>query len=278
MRFMKPIVVFFSALFLLTSFSCSSKEEDKEEKPDLSHLSWSNRAQDVEKVARELLNINTSSNAQWVSLFDRKSLDGWTVKCRAEDREKMFWSVVDGAIEANSLGDKEAEYVWLLTQHEYKDFVLKLKFQAFAEHGGNSGVQFRSRYDDDEGWLDGPQVDLAPETPWRTGMVYDETRENRRWIAPDVPIGSWVDTTMANPAHPFKFADEWNDLEITAVGDKVLVVLNGVTINASDMAGIFDDEFHTKYSVGMSGHIALQIHKRNEVKVKFKEIFVKEIK
>ncbi len=59
-----------------------------------------------------------------------------------------------------------------------------MKFQVYRDCPGNSGVQFRSRYDETEngGWLDGPQVDIHAPLPmaWRTGLIYDETREKRR--------------------------------------------------------------------------------------------------
>ena len=43
-------------------------------------------------------------------------------------------------------------YVWLQTIKEYGDFELRLKFQASRSNKGNSGVQVRSRYyENDEG-------------------------------------------------------------------------------------------------------------------------------
>lgn len=267
------IIRFIFALIVVLLFSCSQKETSGV-KPDLSHLSWANRLPAIEVVADQLGKMQ--AEGEWESLFNGRDLSGWTVKHNPKDTVTTFWTVKDGAIVANSLGRGDADYVWLVSEKEYTDFILRLKFRAYQEQPGNSGVQIRSRYDDAESWLDGPQIDLAPGTPWRTGMIYDETRETRRWIAPDVPKGSWVDTTMANPAHPFQF-DQWNELEITAVGTKVLVVLNGVIVNGGDLMGILDDEAHQSHNVGMSGYVALQIHRKNEVLVRFKDVFVKKI-
>jgi hypothetical protein len=49
-----------------------------------------------------------------------------------------------------------------MTDAEYDDFELRLKFQVCRGCPGNSGLQFRSRYDESEkgGRLDGPQVDI----------------------------------------------------------------------------------------------------------------------
>ena len=118
--------------------------------------------------------ISSLEAGEWVSLFNGTDLIGWTIKAVPEDQDKTFWSVVDGTIQANSLDRPEHDYVWLLTDKEYDDFILSLKFQAFKDSPGNSGVQIRSRYDDEAGWLDGPQVDINPPGYWRCGMIWDE--------------------------------------------------------------------------------------------------------
>ncbi len=92
--------------------------------------------------------FNFKKNDNWIALFNGKNLHGWTVKCKPEDQSTNYFSVKNNYIEVNSLGDKEHDYVWLMTDKEYKDFSLKLKFAAFKDSPGNSGVQFRSRYDD----------------------------------------------------------------------------------------------------------------------------------
>ena len=63
----------------------------------------------------------------WTALFNGRTLQGWTVKSKAEDRNKNYWTVKDGYIEVNSLGDKNHDYVWLMTDKEYSDFSIKLK-------------------------------------------------------------------------------------------------------------------------------------------------------
>ena len=93
----------------------------------------------------------------WESLFNGKDLTGWVVKCKLADAGKQFWRVEDGTILADSMADKRHDYIWLLTEQEYGDFVLRLHFQAYRDNPGNSGVQIRSRYDDQAGWLDGPR-------------------------------------------------------------------------------------------------------------------------
>jgi len=218
---------------------------------------------------------------EWVSLFNGKNLKNWEIKCVPADAGQAWFRVVDETIEAFSLNDGKHDYIWLYSEKEYANFKLKLKFQAFRGSPGNSGVQVRSRYDDEAGWLDGPQIDINPPGPWRTGMVWDETRNNKRWLWPEIPQGEWVDESMANPDLTFYYVTDdpaWNDMEITAVGTTISAILNGVNIMQWDGAGVLDDENHQLYNVGMNGHIALQIHTKDKIHIRFKDIYIQELK
>jgi hypothetical protein len=200
------------------------------------------------------------------------------VKCKPADKEKTLWKVDDGTILADSMDSKGHDYVWLATEREYANFVLRLKFQAYRDSPGNSGVQLRSRYDEKAGYLDGPQVDIHPPGPWRTGMIWDETRGSQRWLYPQVPKGKWVDPSMANPKLKFLYGpDGWNDLEITADGPRLRAVLNGVTVMDYDGSGVLDDAVHRKRGVGERGVIALQIHRGDRLRIRFKDLQVREL-
>jgi hypothetical protein len=214
------------------------------------------------------------------SLFNGKNLDGWEVKANPTDLKKNFWSVQNGAILVNSMEDKNHDYVWLMTNKEYKNFELLLKFAAYESSDGNSGIQIRSRYDEKEFWLDGPQIDIHPPLPWRTGFMWDETRGMQRWIFPDIPKEEWVNKEMRKIEIPMFFSDEkenWNNLRIVAQGNKIQAWLNGVLITDFDGEKILNTEFHKKYKVGNTGHICLQLHTGDQLFMRYKEIFIKEI-
>lgn len=220
---------------------------------------------------------------KWERVFNGKNLDGWTVKCKSKDREKEFWKVEDETIVANSLEDTDHDYVWLMTVKEYGDFEIKLKVQGFRQSPGNSGVQIRSRYDDEAGWLDGPQIDIHPPGPWRTGFIWDETRGNQRWIYPPGPRRpSDAKPSMAPPNHKWLYAreadgvDAWNDLHIICRGAHIKAILNGVVVTDYQGAGVLDDEIHQKRKVGMRGHIALQLHNGDRLKIRFKDLSIRE--
>jgi len=220
-----------------------------------------------------------AASDQWRTLFNGQDLTGWTIKCKPADQGKSFWQVDDGCIVADSMGRTDHDYIWLMTDKEYSDFILRLRFQVYRGNPGNSGVQIRSRYDDQAGWLDGPQVDIHPPGPWRTGMIWDETRGSGRWLFPPVPKGQWVSQLMANPDLVFHYADEepgWNLLEIAAVGTTVSVTLNDIPVTYYDGATVLDDEIHMQRGVGLKGHIALQIHTKDQLRIRFKDIVLRE--
>jgi len=223
-----------------------------------------------------------AEHTKWEPLFNGKDLTGWTIKCKPADQGRDFWRVEDGCVVADSMGRPNHDYVWLVSDREFSDFALRLSFQAYKDSPGNSGVQIRSRYDDQAGWMDGPQVDINPPGPWRTGMIWDETRGSGRWLFPDVPKGKWVNQLMANPDLVFYYDNEgpgWNSLEIRAEGATVNATLNGVPVTSYlDSTGVLDDATHRSRGVGTKGHIALQIHTGDQLKIRFKDIAVLEPK
>ena len=232
--------------------------------------------------------IDGYSNHEWSALFDGSSLDGWSVKCTPPDKQKTYWSVNHGAIECNSLGDPDHHYVWLATDREFGDFQLRLKFQVYQSSSGNSGVQFRSRYDDSDtalfgGWLNGPQADIDPRNPFRAGLIYDETNRVRRWIHPSLPDWKIEVDQAPSPARSTKlfYADDdpeaWNTMEIICEGMHIKTFVNGFRVTDFDAEGILDDAIHAERNVGTKGHIALQLHSGNELMIRFKDLFIREL-
>jgi hypothetical protein len=219
---------------------------------------------------------------QWILLFNGQDLSGWSVKCQAKDRAKIFWTVDRGTILCDSMGRKDHNYVWLLHEREFGDFELGLKFAVYRDSPGNSGVQFRSRFDDSgEGWLNGPQVDIHPpgDMPWRTGLIYDETFEERRWVFPS--LKDWrMDPKFKPEQFQFWYSDEeekWNELQLICRGNHVQTILNGVVRTDWDGTGVLDNEAHVRRSVGRRGHFALQLHSGDELRIRFTDIKVREL-
>lgn len=224
---------------------------------------------------------------EWTSLFNGTDLSGWLVNAIPEDRSKDYWKVEDGSISCNSMGDPEHNYVWLCSEKEYADFHLKLKFRLFRESQGNSGLQFRSRYDASDsarfgGWLNGPQADIHGPVPYRTGLIYDETEGIRRWIHPSLP--DWKIQPEQAPESAlntelFYYEDDpqkWNYMELVCRGMDIKTLVNGNLVSDFNGDGLLNDEIHRLRGSGERGCIAFQLHMHDELKISFKDIYIKE--
>lgn len=176
------------------------------------------------------------------SIFNGKNLKGWT----AHGTEK--WYVEGGELICESGPDKQ--YGYLSTNKDYKDFTLTLDFK--QEANGNSGVFFRSSIEGTK--ISGWQVEVAPLNS-HTGGVYESY--GRGWlIQPKKEDEQWLKT------------GEWNNLKITVKGDEVTTWLNG-----HQMIYLKDEK------IGQGkGFIALQIHDGGGIRVRWKNIKIKEIK
>ena len=228
--------------------------------------------------------VSCNQDKGWEQLFNGKDLSGWTIVCQPQDQDKGFWTVDDGAILCNSTGRKDHNYVWLISEREFGDFELHLKFQAYSDSPGNSGLQFRSRYDytaEGGGWLNGPQVDINPPLPkpWRTGLIYDETKGVNRWIHPSLP--NWEMPDEYEPEeHIFKYSDEgdgWNELILICKGLHIKTIVNGIVRTDWDATGVLDSELHRKNNVGRTGSFAFQLHSGDDLLIRYKDIKVKEL-
>ncbi|MAG94489.1 MAG: hypothetical protein CMJ48_12170 [Planctomycetaceae bacterium] len=181
--------------------------------------------------------------AKSISLFDGKSLKGW-------HGDTQLWSVEDGAI----LGQTDGQIphnTFLISDKEYSNFVLKVKFR-LHNHKGNSGIQYRSSESKDF-VVGGYQADVADNH--FMGILYGE-RTGRGIIV------NTTDDVKSKLAKAVK-KDGWNEFTITADGNHLTQVLNGVTTV----------DFVDKDAKALSsGIIALQLHKGQDMKISFKDI------
>jgi hypothetical protein len=175
-------------------------------------------------------------------LFNGKNLDGWTI----HGTEK--WYVNDGELVCESGPDKG--YGYLSTAKSYKDFILTLKFK--QEANGNSGVFIRSGIEGTK--ISGWQVEVAPQGH-HTGGVYESY--GRGWLIKPKPEDEQHLKT-----------GEWNEMKIIVVGDELTSWLNG-----HQMVHLKDE----KIGAG-TGFIALQIHDGGGIKVRWKDLKIKELK
>jgi hypothetical protein len=182
-----------------------------------------------------------SLSAQKKTLFNGENLEGWTIY----GTEK--WYVEDGLLVCESGPDKG--YGYLGTTDNYKNYVLELEFKQEAD--GNSGVFIRSTVDGTT--VNGWQVEIAP-PGLHTGGVYESY--GRQWlIKPE-----------AEKDKALKMG-EWNKMKIKVNGDKLTSWLNGTKMIS------LNDEI-----IGAGeGGVLLQIHDGGGIKVKWRNIDIKEL-
>ena len=182
----------------------------------------------------------------WLALFNGKDLSGW----KKNGDEK--WIVEKGTILCESTANK---YGYLTTDKTYRDFDLRLKFK--GEAAGNSGLFLHARItgiDPEHGPdIEGMQVEVDPSMGKHTGGLYESG--GRGWVA--------MPTAEGEAALK---AGEWNDLEASVRGNHIVVRLNGVQVtDYNDASPKFSD-----------GVIGLQIHTGGGVKMRWKDIYIKE--
>ena len=128
-----------------------------------------------------------------IELFNGKDLTGWTTQSGGPSR----WSAVNGVLTNSANGAN------LMTTQKFSDFKLHLEFR--YPKNGNSGVYLRGRHE--------VQVEDSPEREWpastHIGGVYG-------FLTPN-------ENAATGPG-------EWQTYDITLIGRRVTVVLNGRSV------------------------------------------------
>jgi hypothetical protein len=143
---------------------------------------------------------------EWTTLVDNgRGIDNFVPVGEAN------WSNAEGALQA-SQGGKDPAY--LVTKQSYRDFMIRVEF--WASDDANSGIfmrcQDRTKIND-ESCYEANIFDQRPDPTYGTGAIVK--------VAPVSPMP--------------KAGGKWNTYEITARGDQLVVVLNGVkTVDVRD--------------------------------------------
>lgn len=188
-----------------------------------------------------LLYVGTLSSG-FKKIFNGKDLSGWTIHGTEN------WYVENGELVCESGPNKQ--YGYLSTNKSYDNFILHLKFK--LEANGNSGVFIRSGIEGTK--ISGWQVEVAPPNH-STGGIYESYGRG------------WLIKPRQEDEKNLK-ADDWNDMRIRVINDEVTTWLNG-----RQMIHLKDE----KIGAG-KGFIALQIHDGGGIKVRWKNIRVKQLK
>jgi hypothetical protein len=139
----------------------------------------------------------------FVSLFDDKTVDGWHLMNDAK------FVAEDGVLKLNGgLG-------WLRSDKEYSDFILRLEFR-FMKPKQDGGVFLRSNTEGN---------------PW-PNRKYEVQIENTVRMAKI--FGAKHELNVELTEKVLKPVGEWNEYEITLVGSRLEVRLNGKLVSKSD--------------------------------------------
>jgi hypothetical protein len=180
---------------------------------------------------------NDVTIAEWVSLFDGKSLDNWKISEHPET-----FSVADGAIVV--FGERaHLFYDGPVGNHNFKNF--EFKVQVMTTPGSNSGIFVHTDFQP-EGWPSkGYEIQVNnTHTDWRkTGSVY---------ALQDVKIAPAKD-------------NEWFTQHIIVKDDKITVKVNDKVINE------YTEKDPAKITTGT---VALQGHDPKS-KVYYKDVMIK---
>lgn len=155
-----------------------------------------------------LISVAFAADEEWISLFDGKSLDGWTTL----DGKPVTkgWKVEDGAIHRAGRGGD------IVTGEKFEDFVLEFEWKISKR--GNSGVKYRVQRN--------------------VGLEYqvldDNEHPDRR--KPSHRAASFYDLLPAPDSKPLKPVGEWNHGKIVAKGPKLEHWLNGEKVATLDQS------------------------------------------
>ena len=189
----------------------------------------------------------TPGNDGWISLFDGKTLNGWTVGANAGT-----FSVQDGAIVAHGQ-TAHLFYDGPVNNHNFKDF--EFKADVMTEPGSNSGIYIHTQYQE-SGW---PKFGFETQvnnthTDWKkTGSLYD----------------------IINVRESAAQDNKWWTQHIIVQGNHVTIKIDGKTV--MDYTEPADKKAGSDFTRKLDeGTFALQAHDPKSV-VRYKNIRVKRI-
>lgn len=211
-----------------------------------------------------------AADDKFTPLFNGKDTTGWTFFLRppantpdAKPDPKDTWSVKDGVLVCTG---KPNGYV--VTEKEYGDYVLRLKWRFPKESkGGNSGVLLHCT-GEDRVWPNSVEAQLAAGQAGDFWLIADKAGK-----LPKLDIdAARKDEKNKEGRHFFRLNKEekvekpfgeWNEYEITCKGGDITLVVNGKTVNEGKGGEL------------KKGRIALQ---SEGAPIEFKDIEIKAIK
>ncbi|MGB0144941.1 MAG: 3-keto-disaccharide hydrolase [Akkermansiaceae bacterium] len=195
-----------------------------------------------------LLGLLLPTWASAETLFDGKSLNGWTIR----ESEKWMWRVEDGVIVGGSMEKKIPHNTFITSAKRYGNFELTVEVKVTGNRP-NAGIQFRSERIKDHHEMIGYQADAGPGL-W--GRLYDESRR-RKFLVP-----------IATPDAKKAAKKGWNKYRIRCEESKVRIWVNEVLVS---------DYLEKDPKIPKDGLIALQAHSGPSFEVRYRAVSIKQL-
>lgn len=187
----------------------------------------------------------------FVSIFNGKNLDGWTLMGKAEG-----WQAQDGVLHSD--GGKGGN--WLRSEKEYGDYILKLDWRVST--GGNSGVFIRA---------------AGEGAPWQTGyeiQISQPKQDNKHCT------GALYGYAAVNQ-QPDETADVWHAFEIQCQGPRIRILSDGlelIDVDQTKLTAPNEPGYTDPKTKPTRGYIGLQdAHAAEGNYIEFRNVRIKEL-
>lgn len=196
--------------------------------------------------AEEAPESKDSSQAEWVSLFDGKTLQGWQ-NGNGQPAKVGRWTIADGVLSRSEKGAGQ-----LYSAKEYGDF--EFSFEWNLSQGGNSGVKYRVQE------IDGKMLGLEYQ------LLDDDNHVDNK--NPTHLTAALYDLKTTIPDKPMNPIGEWNTSRIVVKEGLVQHYLNGTLVVELEIPSAEWEERFTKskyrdakgFGVNAKGRLMLQDH------------------
>ena len=206
-----------------------------------------------------------ASEKGFTSLFDGQSLKGWT----------LLNPKGGGYAVTNLVGNASTNAVIycakggggnLLSEKQYGDFILRFDFK--LTRGANNGLAIRAPMQSGSLSFDGIELQILDN--------YGAEARYEKKLRPEQFHGAVYDVIAPERLDAQKPVGQWNTQEVTAIGRKLSVKVNGKTILNADLNSVKDPVMLLKHPgiLRASGHIGFLGHNDE---VYFKNIRIKEL-
>lgn len=176
----------------------------------------------------------------WMTLFNGQNLSGW------KPQGFPGWKAENGYLRGDAA---QGQYGWLMSDREFGDYELELQYR--IARSSDSGVFPRAYESGDLNGRDFAEIQLIDDR----SPQFQSLPRNRK-------SGSLVDLAAPDPA-PVAPPEAWNRLQFTAIGRRITVAINGITV--TDM---------TSPRMPLRGRLGLQLY---PTRVEFREIRARDI-